>query len=272
MLQKYPGTLAIVLALLSLTASSFAHGDLHESIGAVTRVIARAPGDASMWLRRAELHRQHKDFPAAEADYAKAGELAPGLNAVGRGLAQLRLAQGREADALRLLDGFIAKQPRDAEGRALRAEILERRGSWKKADADLEAAVRASTEPHFATLRAQLLVRHGQPEAASRSLDQASKRRGRLPVLEQHALDIEERAGLTDAALRRLEYFVSVEPRSDIWLARKAQTLGKAGRGAEAQAAWQQAAAAFEKIPANRRSSATNRKLGAEIAAGNSPK
>ena len=269
MLLKFPIAL---LVLLSLTSSSFAHGDLHDSIEAVSRVIARTPGDASMWLRRAELHRQHNDLSAAEADYAKAGALDSGLDAVKLGLARLRLAQRREADALRLLDGFIAKQPGDAEGRALRAEILEKRGSWKKADADLAAAAATSTEPHFATLRAQLLERHGEPEAAARSLDEASKRRGRLPVLEQFALEIEERAGMTDAALRRLENFVSVEPRPDIWLARKARLLSKAGRAAEAQAAWKQAAAAFEKVPPNRRSSAANRKLGAEIAAGNSSK
>ena len=269
---NFPRPWVAVFALLFLPSSSFAHGDLHESIEAVSQVIARAPGDASMWLRRAELYRQHKDLRAAEADYAKAGELDPRLDAVGLGLARLRLAQGRERDALGLLDGFVAKQPDHAEGRALRAEILERRGSWKKADADLAAAVAASTEPHFVTQRAQLLERHGQPEAAARCLDEASKRRGRLPVLEQHALDIEERAGLTDAALRRLEFFVGCEPRPDIWLARKARLLGKVGRGAEAREAWGKAAAAFEKIPAARRSLAANRKLSAEIAEGNSPK
>ena len=272
MLRKLSTSWAAVIALLSFTSPSFAHGDLHDSIDAVSQVIARSPGDASLFLRRAELHRLHKDLTAAEADYAKAGELEPGLDAVGLGLAQLRLAQGRERDALRLLDGFLAKQPRHSEGRALRAEILEKRGVWKKADADLAAAVAFSPEPHYATQRAQFLVRRGQPEAAARCLDEASRRRGRVPVLEQHALEIEERAGLTDAALRRLEFLVGCEPRPDIWLARKARLLGKAGRGAEARVAWQQAGAAFQKIPADRRTSKANLKLGAEIAAGNSTK
>ena len=200
----------------------------------------------------------------------KAGELEPGLDAVGLGLARVRLAQGREADGLRLLDGFIAKQPGDAEGRVLRAEILEKRGAWKKSDADLAAAVASSPEPHFASQRAQLLERHGQPEAAARCLDEASRQRGRVPVLEQHALEIEERAGFTDAALRRLDLFVGSEPRPDIWLVRKARLLGEVGRAAEAREAWAQAAAAFEKIPADRRTSRAHHRLGAEIAAGNS--
>jgi predicted Zn-dependent protease len=87
-------------------------------------------------------------------------------------------------------------------------------------------------------------------------------------VLEHHALDIEERAGLTEAALRRADALIAREPRSDIWLARKAQILDKAGRAAEAGEMWRQAAAAFERMPADKRESKLSRKLAGEIEAG----
>ncbi len=259
--------LTFAAASFALLASSFAHGDLHEAIDAVTQVIAKSPGDAALLLRRAELHRMHGAWPAAEADYAEARRLKPDIEVVTLGLAQMRLAQGREKDALNLLDAFLLKRPEHADARALRAGMLEKRGNWKKADADLAAAVASSPEPHHATERAQLLERHGQPEAAARCLDEASRARGRVPVLEQQALAIEERAGLTDAALRRLDALTAREPRPDIWLARKAQLLEKAGRASEAREAWQRAGAAFEKVPADKRASKLNRRLAGEIEA-----
>jgi predicted Zn-dependent protease len=98
--------IAFALALLGAAGATFAHGDLHEAIDAVSQVIAQSPGDAGLFLRRAELRRMHEDWPAAEADYAKARSLQPDLDAVTFGLAQMRLAQGRENDAMKLLDSL----------------------------------------------------------------------------------------------------------------------------------------------------------------------
>lgn len=257
-----------VVVVFAAASAAWAHGELHEAIEATSAAIVRAPDDAALWLRRAELRRKHGEWSAAESDYAKARALRPDLEIVALGLAQMRVAQGREGEALELADDFLAKSPAHADARLLRAGILEKRGDWKKADADLAAAVAASAEPHYATKRAALLERHGQSGAAVRCLDEASRARGGVPLLEQQALEIEERAGKTDAALRRLEDFIGREPRRDIWLARKARLLEKTGRAVEARDAWRKAGDAFEKLPANRRDSEANRKLGAEIRAG----
>ena len=253
------------IALLAMSASAFAHGDLHEAIDAVSQVIATSPGDAALYLRRAELQRMHGDWPGAEADYAEARKLKPDMEVVAFGVAQMRLAQGREREALRLLDGFLAKCPDHAAGRAVRAGLLEKRGDWKRADADLAAAVASSPEPHYATMRAKLLERNGRPADAARSLDDASRARGRVPVLEQQALEIEVRAKLTEAALRRVDGLIEREPRPDMWLVRKARILESAGRPPEAREAWQRAGEAFERLPAGKRESKAARKLAGEI-------
>ncbi len=260
--------IALGVVLTCTLATGFGHGDLQEAIDAVSKVIAQSPGDAELYLRRGELHRMHEEWAAAEADYAQARTIQPEMEVTTFGLAQMRLAQGREKDGLKLLDDFLAKRPMHPEARALRAGVLEKRGDWKKADGDLVAAAASSPEPHYATARAQLLERHGQAGAAARCLDEASAARGGVPVLDQEALEIEERAGLTEAALRRVEGFIARESRADIWLARKAQILEKAGRAPEARDAWQSAAAAFEKVPADHRASKANRKLAGEIETG----
>jgi predicted Zn-dependent protease len=251
---------------------SFAHGDLHEVIEGVSRAISNAPEDATLYFRRAELLRLHQSWAEAEADYAKAETLAPSMNPVKLGRAQVRLAQGDEEGALQLLDEFLSARPGHPEGRMLRARLLEKNGEWQKADLDLAVAVESSPEPHYASLRAELLQRQGQTGAAVRCLDETSARLGRVPVLEQQALAIEEQAGFTDAALSRLDGFIAREPRPDIWLARKAHLLEKAGRTEEAQTAWYRASAAFEKIPSEKRSLEINRKLADEIAAAKTDK
>lgn len=256
------------MLLCALGADALAHGDLHEAIDAVTKVISSSPDDSALFLRRAELHRMHGDWAAAEADYATVRRLRPDLEVVKFCVARIRLAQGREQAAMQLLDGYLAKCPADSAAHAVRADLYDKRGDWQQADADLAAAVASSPEPHYATRRAELLEKHGQPAEAARCLDEASRAHGRVPVLEQQALEIEMRAGRADAALARLDGLIACEPRPDIWLARKAGLLDKTGRSGEAAVAWQQAAAAFEKGRPDRRDSKANRELAAQIADG----
>lgn len=245
-----------------------AHGDLHESITAADAAISNSPGDAALFLRRAELYRMHGEWDRAEADYLHATALHPGLSTATFGLAQLRVAQQRDRDAMPLLDAFLATNPGHAEGRALRAALLEKKGQWQKAVADLDVACASSVESCHARERAKMLERHGQIDAAVRSLDEMNRLHGRVPALEQQALDIEERAGRYDAALKRVQHLLQTGPRPEFWLARKATLLGKASRHAEARTVWAEAMAAFQKMPERRRALASNADLAAQIAAG----
>ncbi len=263
--MRFRFVISAVASFSILAPIARAHGDLHDAITGIAQEIAKTPGDATLFLRRAELHRLHADFPEAEADYAAANQLSPDLADVQLGLANLRFAQGQDKAALPLLDDFLTTLPQHPGGRVLRAEILEKYGDWKKADADLAIAVASSPEPHYASKRAQLLARHGQIDTALRCLDEASQAHGRVPVLEQQALDLEERAGSAESALRRLDHLVAREPRSDLWLARKAKLLASLGRTEEAATTWRQAALAFEKLPPEKRNLDLNRALAAEI-------
>ena len=248
-------------------APACAHGDAHELIGSVSRLIAESPANAGLYQRRAELNLNHGDLKSAEADYQQARRLQPERVVVSLGLARIRTAQGRSKEAILLLDEFLLQVPGHAGGRVLRAGLLEAKGDWKKAEVDLRAAATTSPEPHHATLHAQLLERHGMAAEAVRCLDAASQRQGRVPVLEQLALETEERAGHTEASLLRLNEFITLEPRPDIWLVRKARLLEKNGRWEEAKTAWDLAASALERIPAHKRGTKANQSLAEKIQA-----
>ena len=88
--------LAIAFFCLCHGAAAHAHGDLHEQIEEVSAAIAQAPS-AALFLKRGELHRAHRDFEPALADYDDAELLEPEMEA-------LFFARGRalfEADGSR---------------------------------------------------------------------------------------------------------------------------------------------------------------------------
>jgi len=260
--------LAWLVIFLALTPVCFGHGDMDELIEKASTAIADQPANAALRLRRAELHRLHGDGPAAELDYEATRRLQPGLTVVDLGLAELRMAQGRDAEALVLFGRFLEDKPGHAEARRERAALLEKRGDWQAASNDLALAVQSSSEPHYASARAALLVRHEQIDEAIRCLDQASLTHGGLPVLEQRALEIEERHGRPEQALRRIDRLVAHQLRPDLWLARKARLLEKAGRTTSARQAWGEAKKAFEKVPPEKRGLELNRRIQKEIKQG----
>ena len=70
--SSFPVLLGFI-ALAPLIA--FAHGDVHERIAAVNERIAQDTNNATLYIQRGELHREHQDWPAATADYDRAAQL-----------------------------------------------------------------------------------------------------------------------------------------------------------------------------------------------------
>src|SRR5687768_14172459 len=68
---------ACMLALVT-SAPAFAHPDSDGQIGELSRAIEQSP-TATLHLKRGELHRSHRDYGAALADFEAAARLAPGM-------------------------------------------------------------------------------------------------------------------------------------------------------------------------------------------------
>src|SRR5262245_11780016 len=111
-------TLALALAC---TPAASAHQDLAEQIDALTVRIEREPRRADLLLKRGELHRAHRDWDLAFADYERAAALDPGLAPVDLARATMALDADMPQAALTAIDRFLARAPDHAEGRAVRA-------------------------------------------------------------------------------------------------------------------------------------------------------
>jgi predicted Zn-dependent protease len=231
-----------------------------EQIADVTRRIEADPNDATLFLRRGELHRIHRDWARAEADYARARRLDPALAAVDLGLGKMLLDAGRPAEAAKALDAYVERRADDPEGYAARARAHARAGDPLAAARDFTRAIDLHTGPspprpeHYLG-RARALAEAGPShlDEAIRGLDEGLARLGPAVTLELAAIDLEIERGAWEAALARVERAAVRSGRKETWEARRGAILEASGRTAQARAAYARALAAMADLPPHRR-------------------
>lgn len=248
---------ALLLALAAGPVPVRAHGDFHSLITLANQDIEKSPGNAEVYLRRAELYRLHQMWPEAEADIAKAVSLSPGLPLVDLCLGRLRMDTTWPLTARAHFDRFLAKYPDHVEALTLRSRIWQQLGQPLNASEDLARAARATPEnaPELYIERAQALASAGssQWENALTVLDDGIRKMGPLVTLQLTAIDIELRRQNYDGALSRVDAVAARSPRKESWLARRGEILLQAGRSDEARQAYQSALAALDTLPPVRR-------------------
>jgi tetratricopeptide (TPR) repeat protein len=260
-------SLALVACLSLLPGLAAAHGDLHEQIAALSQRIARDPANPDLLLRRGELHRQHRDWEAALADYDRAARLAPALPVVDYLRALVWLESGTPEQALSALDRFLAQQPNHGDAHVARARALRRLGRPRDAADELGRALALLSRPtpdHYLE-HARALADADDLDGAVAALDDGQARLGRVVSLQLAAVDLEVRRERWDAALMRLERTAAAT--APAGMVRRASILERAGRHDEARRAYAGAAAAIERLPESRRRTRATDALSQEIQA-----
>lgn len=252
-------------AFLILTASrARAHPEIEAALARLNTAIAAAPADAALYLERGELYAKHRDAIAAEANFLRAAELSPHVPRIDRARGALALDTHDFAAARRHLDRALERDPHDAEALVLRARVRAAQDDRAGARSDLDAALAlvANPRPELFLERAALLP---SPADAIRSLDAAIARIGPAHTLQLRALELEEAAGFTDAALARLAAIARASERPELWLKRRGDHLARAGRDLEARDAYDAALAAIAALPAWLRASPDTLKLASDL-------
>lgn len=233
-----------------------AHGDLHERIAALTALIHTNQTDPQLWLQRADLHRQHAEFAAAQADLNRAAQLRPGwANAA---LQQARIAFDCEQfpEAVRAAGACLTLDPANADAHVLRARSLVRLHEPARAVADYDAVLTRTNSarplPDLFVERAQAQAALGKFEAAVHGLDDAMRQLGDTPSFAVPAIEYEQQRGAFAAALARLERAEKFIDRES-FLAWHGEILLQAGRRADAEKDFSTALATLEKFSGERR-------------------
>lgn len=250
--------LGVAICLTLIPSFAHAHEGLHEQIVAITARIKRDPKNAALYLQRGELHRLHRDWARAAADYDRASRLQPSLTIVDLGRGKMLFESRRFQQAKDVLDRFLRQQPRHVEGLVTRGRVLARIGARLQAANDFTAALASAPapDPELYLERAQVLTGDKRYiQEALRGLDEGIKQLGPLVTLELAAIDLELRAKNYDAALTRLDTITTQSARKETWLVRRGEILKAAGRHAEARKAFSDAIVAIESLPPERRQS-----------------
>ena len=222
---------AICIALLPLFAR--AHEGLHEQIAAITAKIRRDPKNASLYLQRGELHRFHRDWVRAAADYDRAERLQPSLKIVELARAKMFFDSGKLQRAKLTLDRFLAQQPGHYEALVARARVLAKLRDRTSAARDFTAALAMSStpEPELYLERANVLAGDEQRiYEALGGLDDGIRKLGPVVTLQLAAIELELRRKNYDAALTRLDQIAVQSERKEPWLVRRGEILKLAGR------------------------------------------
>lgn len=256
--KRFIWLLSIAICIALLPSFVNAHEGLHEQIAALTAKIKRDPKNASLYLQRGELHRLHRDWSRAAADYDRAARLQPSLKIVDLARGKMLFESGRLQRSKSTLDRFLSRQPGHYEGLLTRARVLAKLEKRSDAARDFTEALSASSvpEPELYLERASVLAGDEQQiTEALRGLDEGIAKLGPVVTLQLAAIDLELRRHNYDAALTRLDQITAQSERKETWLVRRGEILKLAGRDDEARAAFNAALVAIESLPAGHRQS-----------------
>ncbi len=256
--RMLPLILVLVAATTMTSSPAAGHGAIHEQIVAVTKRIEAEPGQAGLYLQRAELYRVDRSWDEALNDYDRASALDAELAVVDLARAEMLLEAERPEAALRSIDAHLRARPDGYKGRIARARILTRLERKKAAAAEFRRAVAvldpaARPDPEDFLDQARAFAAVGRLDEALRGLEEGMTRLGRLVALELLAIELERADGRVDSALGRVEAFAARSPRKETWWVLRGEILGQAGRSEEARRAFEEALAAIESLPAGRR-------------------
>jgi tetratricopeptide (TPR) repeat protein len=109
--------------VLRTAETLLASGQLDAAVAEIERFVDKQPATAEAWNDLGVLHRDAGRFPAAKAALVVALTIEPHNRQSGHNLTRVLLEMGAPAEALRTLEPFLTRAPRDPEALTLAGDI-----------------------------------------------------------------------------------------------------------------------------------------------------
>jgi tetratricopeptide (TPR) repeat protein len=258
------------MALFAFLGSdpAIGHGDLELRIAQITgQINSTTNNPAPLYLQRAELQREHKDWKSAAEDYDLAAKANPKLIEVEVCRAGMLVESGQHEAAMSRLEGLIEKAPQLGKAWILRGRARASLGKRTAAIQDYQQGLRKLEHPtavYFLEL-AQLQGAESNRNEALQTIEEGLKRVGAESALHAYGLELEEQAGNKAGALRHLNALVDLAQRKETWLARRGKLLSEMDRTDEARQSYEAALVQIRKLPGRLQKSPSMEKLRSEI-------
>ncbi len=148
--------------------------DSAASLVRLRAALQTAPDSPILHLLVGDAYQVAENLPAADAAYRKAIRYAPGWAKPKVNLGLLRLAQNKPADAVKLFESALARDPENMELQLVRADAQRQAGNLKGAIANYQRIQnRTAARPKEAPITAQALTGLGQAYSADGRLEDA---------------------------------------------------------------------------------------------------
>ena len=242
-------TCLLVLCLGLLAVRVAAHEAEERIYARVSAEIAAQPQDAALWVRRAALCLEMRDWQACLTDLERAERL---------GEMDLELLRARALVCGKHFEHALAvlrPLEQHAGSLRLRAQTQAALKNFAQAAVDAEKVLQLTPrpEPDDYLECAGFLCQAGRPADALAMLDRAPQ----TIVIVERAMPLEKPA----AALRRLDALIATSQVKEPLLAKKAVFLAQNGREADSAAAWRTLAERITALPPQARGSHAMSKL-----------
>jgi len=242
-----------------------AHPDIDARIDILDKKITQNPNDAMLYLKRGNLHRQHRDWEAALADFKSATSIAPDLPDVFYYRSLLWFDAGQPTRAHELIDRFLAIQPSLAQGFIVRSRIRTELRQYLNASEDLTTALKLVEKPlpDLYVERARLLKKAGPAyrDKMRRGLEEGLKRLGPLVSLIDLLVELEAEDGHYQRALEYMDILPQAVQQQPGWISRRGDIYFSAGKKQEAVSNYEQFLVRIAALPENRRDISDIREL-----------
>ena len=264
--------LLVVATLLPLSVD--AHPGIDEQIAELDKSIVGTPTDATLYLRRGESYRIHRNWKQAESDYRHALKLDPDLVIVQQCIGRMMLESDRAAEAIKPLETYLAKRSNDTKTLALLSRAYLNLGKNLEAAQSYTRTLATVTDgrprPEYYLERARALVAAGPKhiDKTLAGLDEGLKTLNYPVTLQLYAIELEIDHLRYDSALTRLDQIASGSARKETWLIRRGEILEKAQRPEQAREAYQGALDAIAALPESRIRNRAVERLLAQATAG----
>ncbi len=251
-----PSPLHFVLAaaLWTFVPSAPGHGDVHESIAAISKEIEAKPDKASLRFERASLYAQFDHWTEALDDLAMVNSLEPQNDLPTALRGNILRRSGKPAEARVQQEAFLRKHPLNPQVRYDYAQTLADLKQPAAALRELDTLIAAAEHPAPDAVAMRLRLTEAVDAAAALTWLEGFLTKHSLPVFMEEALRLEIKLGRTAAAVQRMDAMIAKAPRPEFLHLRKAELLANTGEKAGAKSAARAAQQAIAKLPAHIRS------------------
>ncbi len=255
--------------ILLLPTFVWAHGDLHQRIQILTNKIKIDNKDPELFLKRAELYRQHQEWSSAIKDFKKVRELNPQHPLLSYLFGKLLIEANKPIEAKKELDQFIKLNPNHGPAFLYRARTWVKLKNKQEAEKDYNQAIHffSPPEPDLYLERANIVFSMGKPfqEKALQGLDEGIKTIGPIVTLINQAINFEREIGKYKQAIKRIELLPEKLKSHPFWLNIKGDILIEAGKNEEAKQTFYLALKKIKSFSARRQQTRATKKLEEEI-------